>query len=311
MINFIIKTEDFALAEEKINTIVRTMDNPDIISYNLNEDSLYRLIDELTTISLFDNPKLVILKGANAILDESDEKIKELTYAMADSANSNVLILIDSDFDTKSEERFRRYTLLKKYSQEYDLRITGIKMDEYAKKSFNDDGYYITDDAVNQLCNSSTSLSLLKCNIEILKCYTVEEKNITGDIVDLMIAKPLDENLYDMINAVLKNDKKLIFELYEGFKLKNIKSNTFVPLLLNKFQELYNVYIFARNNAKQNDIATLFGVSPNRAYYLLRDSKSQSLEDIKNNIEYLSKLDYEIKKGIMNDELGLELYFLR
>ena len=75
MINFIIKTDDFALAEEKINTIIRTMDNPDVISYNLDEDSLYRLIDELTTISLFDNPKLVILKGANSILDESDEKI--------------------------------------------------------------------------------------------------------------------------------------------------------------------------------------------------------------------------------------------
>ena len=45
MINFIIKTEDFALAEEKINTIVRTMDNPDIIEYYSNKFK-YVLVDE-------------------------------------------------------------------------------------------------------------------------------------------------------------------------------------------------------------------------------------------------------------------------
>ena len=32
MINFIIKTDDYSLAEEKINSISNSMDNPDIIT---------------------------------------------------------------------------------------------------------------------------------------------------------------------------------------------------------------------------------------------------------------------------------------
>ena len=102
--------------------------------------------------------------------------------------------------------------------------MKSVNLEEYARGSFIEDRYTINDDALNILCNSSTSLSLLKCNIEILKCYTVDEKNITGDIVDMMIAKPLDENLYDMINAVLKNDKKLIFDVLNELKKVTIKA---------------------------------------------------------------------------------------
>lgn len=311
MINFIIKTDDYSLAQSKVDSISKNMDNPDIITYDLDEDSTYNVIDELTTISLFDNPKLVILKSGNELLGESEEKINELVNAMADSTNSNVLVIVDNKFDTKSSERFQKYVLLKKYAQEFDLSVSSFKLDEYAKESFLEDRYNITADALNILCNSSTSLSMLKSNIDILKCYTMDKKDITREDVDLVISKPIDDDLYLITNAVLKHDKKLIMTLYNGFMVKNLKANTLLSLLINKFQELYNVHIFARGNVKQADIANIFNISSGKAYYLLKDSKSQSLEEIKANIEYLSKLDYDVKRGLIQVEVGLELYFLR
>ena len=311
MINFIIKTDDYSLAQEKVNSIAKSMDNPDIITYDLDEDNTYNVIDELTTVSLFDNPKLVILKSGNKLLDESAEKLNELSYAMADSANSNVLVIVDEKFDTKTSERFNNYTLIKKYAQEFDLLVSNTKFDEYAKEEFLKDRYNINDDALNILLNSSTSLSMLKSNIEMLKAYTLDTKNITREDVDLLISKPIDDDVYLITNAVLKHDKKLILSLYTGFLTKNIKANNLLSLLINKFQELYNVHIFARGNAKQADISNIFNVSSGKAYYLLKDSKSQSLEEIKSNLEYLSKLEYDCRRGVVQVELGLELYFLR
>ena len=60
MVNFIIKTDDYSLIQEKVDSISKSMDNPDIITYDLDSDSTYNVIDELTTISLFDNPKLFL-----------------------------------------------------------------------------------------------------------------------------------------------------------------------------------------------------------------------------------------------------------
>jgi len=311
MINFIIQTDDYSLAQEKVDNVARSMENPDIITYDLDEDSTYDVIDELTTISLFDNPKLVILKSGNVLLGETENKINELVGAMADSSNTNVLFIVDNKFDTKTAERLNNFSLLKRYAQEFILSVGNVKLDEYAIESFKEDRYDISDDALNILINSSTSLSMLKSNIDMLKCYTLDTKKIKREDVDLLISKPIDDDLYLITNAVLKHDKKLIMSLYSGFKVKNLKANNLLSLLINKFQELYNVHIFARGNVKQADIASIFNVSSGKAYYLLRDSKSQSLEEIKANIEYLSKLDYDVKRGLVEVELGLELYFLR
>lgn len=310
MVNFIIKTDDYAMAEEKINTIVRSLDNPDVLSYDLNDDNLYSLIDELTTVSLFDNQKVIILKSGNELLSEKEEKIDELVNAMVDNSNSNVLIIVDSEFDLKSAERFKKYSQIRKYAQEFDLRVSNIKLDDYSKNSFERDGYVITDDANNMLCNSSVSLSMLKNNIEKLKCYKSDDRNITWEDIDLLVTKPIDEDVYSLTNAVLRHDKKLIFQLYEGFKYISIQPTYLLSLLINKFQELYNVHIIARGNVKQADIATMFNISSGRAFHLLKDSKNQSLEEIKFNLEYLNKLDYDIKRGRIDAGIGLEMYFL-
>ena len=311
MINFIIKTDDYSLAEEKINNISNSMDNPDIITYDLNEDNIYDVVDEITTVSLFDNPKLVIIKRGDKLLSASLKDIKELEAAMANIENSNVLVIVDEEFDIKKEERFEKYSIIKKYSQMFDLKVKDMSFEDYIKKDLDNSGYLISNDAINMLANISISLTMLKSNLEILKCYCMEDKNITGDMVDLLISKPIDDDIYQISNAVLKHDKKLCFELLKGFREKKVDSNYLIALLLNKFQELYNVNILARNNIRQEDIANIFGVKPGKAYYMLKDSKSQSLESIKMNLEYLSKLDYDIKSGKVNPDLGLELYFLR
>ncbi len=188
MVNFIIKTDDYSLVQEKVDSISKSMDNPDIITYDLDSDSTYNVIDELTTISLFDNPKLVILKSGDELLDQSDEKLDELVNAMADINNSNVLVIYDTKFDTKSQERFSKYLKLKKYSQEFDLSVSNVNLEEYTVSSFNEDRYTINSDALNILINSSTTFSMLKSNIDILKCYTMDTKLIDRNVVDLLIS---------------------------------------------------------------------------------------------------------------------------
>ena len=74
---------------------------------------------------------------------------------------------------------------------------------------------------------------------------------------------------------------------------------------------MYDVYHLAKGGADQQTIMDLFNVSSGKAYYMMKNAKQASLDDIKRNLDELMDLDYKIKAGLMDQYLGLELYLLR
>ena len=61
----------------------------------------------------------------------------------------------------------------------------------------------------------------------------------------------------------------------------------------------------------KDEIASLFKVSPGRAYYMVQNARSSNLTKIMDNLDYLNQLDMNIKTGKVDQDLGLELFFLR
>lgn len=310
MVSYFLSTDDYSAASNKIEEIRRSLSKSfEEISYDLDEDSIYEVINDLTTISLFEEPKLIMIKSAELITEISDNALNELLSAMGNYDSENILIGVTVkgyDFKNKGDILNR----IKKNASFIDIQVKNIPVDEYIEKSFKSDGYSITPDIVNTLKQYTESLTQINSSIEILKCYKADTKSITSEDINLMIPKPLEDKGYELTNALLAGEKKRVFEIYEDFKIMNAAGNV-IPMLLNKFQQLYNAYILNKAQTPQEIIATLLNVSKGQAYYIIKGAKSRSVVDIKRNIEYLNKLDYDIKTGKIDYELGLQLYFLR
>jgi DNA polymerase-3 subunit delta len=60
----------------------------------------------------------------------------------------------------------------------------------------------------------------------------------------------------------------------------------------------------------KDDIATYFKVKPGRAYYMIEAAKKINDNTIKNLIERITKLDFDIKSGKIDKKLGLQLFIL-
>ena len=93
-------------------------------------------------------------------------------------------------------------------------------------------------------------------------------------------------------------------------KLKSMQASNLISLLINKFQELYNVNILVKSGMNQAGIAELFHISSGRAYYMIKNAKEHSLDEISQQLDGLNTLDYQIKTGKIDQNLGIELYFL-
>ena len=309
MHSYIITTDDLKAGSRKIEEIKNSINSElEVVSYDLEEDGVYSLIDELTTVSLFNDPKLVVARSPEELLTASDKKITELCTAMNDTASENVLIMLfTKSFDYKNE----KYLKLKRFASTIDIKLKNIPLDRLALDELALDGYSIDNEALSLLISYSENMAMMLESIEVLKCYRMDDKRITNKDVLLLVKKPLDDNVYELIEAVLKHDKKRIFQSYNDLRIINMQPAFLVSMLINKFQELYNVSTLMKSGLNQADIAELFNVSSGRAYYMTRNAKASSIADIKLNLERLNSLEYNIKSGQIDQSLGLELYFLK
>ena len=64
-------------------------------------------------------------------------------------------------------------------------------------------------------------MSSLKTAIEILKIYKNDEKAIYSDDINLMIQKPPDENIYNLIYVVSSKNTKEMFSIYKDLRIRN------------------------------------------------------------------------------------------
>ena len=309
MYNYLISSDDIEALNNKIEEINKSFNQQfDVVRYDLEEDSLYQIIDELATISLFDNLKFVIVKSANNIKNASEKQLNELLMVMNNKESSNVIVFTELDKLDFKEENLAR---LRKYSIYFDIKIRNIPLDQYAHDYFLKNGYTIDSQAITQLVKYSINLTTLRNNIEILICYKDNDKKITVADIEKMIKQPLEDNIFSLIDMVLNKNKKAIFKMYNDFKTENIQPSYIISMLINKFQEMYDVYYLARGGADQQSIMDLFNVSSGKAYYMLKNARQSSLDEIKANLDLLNDLEYQIRTGKVDQYLGLELYLLK
>lgn len=308
-VNFILLADDYLAVNRKIEEIKKGFSlEVEPIIYNALEEGTYAIVDELTTVSLFDETKLVIVRNAEGLLSKSDRAFLELLKAMNDQNSSNILILVFMGSVDVSNEQYQK---LKRFSSVFEAKTKNINLEEYAKQLFKEEGYEIDLDTIKLLVSYADSFSKLRGYMDQLECYKAEEKKITSKDVTLLIPEPLDDNVYSLIDAVLTNNKRLMLKGYQDMKLRSMQASNLISLLINKFQELYNVNILIKAGMNQASLAELFHISSGRAYYMVKNAKEHSLETIKSHLEQLNTLDYQIKSGKIDGDLGLELYFLR
>lgn len=306
--NFMILADDYEALENKILEIKEKYQmNYETIQYNLAEEGTYALIDELSTVSLFDEPKFIVAKNAEVLLEKSDKAFLELMKVMNDPNSMNCLILVFMGSLDFSNEQFVK---LKRFSSFFEIRMKNMKLDDYIKMRLKQDHYEMDEQAISLLVSFSDTLSKLKNALDLLECYCLDTKIIHSKDVLLMVKEPLDDNVYALIEAVLTNNKRLLMKGYQDLKLHSLQPASLISLLLNKFQELYNVSILIQSGIKQAALAELLNVSSGRAYYMMRNAKETNLPTILKHLSLLNDLEYKIKTGKIDPNLGLELYFL-
>lgn len=290
-------TGDSFLAEDvvkKIKIKLRIVDDTSSVSvFDAENFQTRAVINACEQMSFFDDKRLVIVKNVTSQISEADKKLFAL-YAKNPNPNCVLLVVDNSEksvFDFLEAEKISCSGL-------YDSDIEKIvKQFAYAYDT-------TIDSAAIKLLSQYTqkNLQFMKNEIEKLCAYKQQEKVITVQDVELMVAKQDEIVVYELTTALSQKqaDKSIwLLKKLMGTPDQNIK---LFGLIVGNFRRMFFASISKQSDA---EIAKAFGVKEFAITKAKQQAKNFSPKKLKYICELLSDVDYYSKSGIMTLENGL------
>ena len=126
-----------------------------------------------------------------------------------------------------------------------------------------------------------------------------------------MVAKPLEDDAFQIANALFKGDNSLAISIYRDLKLLGGGLvDSLIPLLASQFRFISQVCFLDERGLEKREIASQLGVQEFRVSIALKNSRYLSRRQIAHVLDDLYSLDFQIKSGQIDRSYGLELFLI-
>ena len=126
-----------------------------------------------------------------------------------------------------------------------------------------------------------------------------------------MVAKPLEDNAFEISNALLKGDNGTAISVYRDLKLQGQRLvDSLIPMLANQFRFISQVCYLDSKGLNADEISKQLTTSVGRVKITLKNSRNISRKQIAGALEKLFNLDSQIKSGQIDRSYGMELFLI-
>lgn len=292
---YLIKTLSYRVLDNILASIIK--DNTNVTTFSLSDVSIYDCIDDASYFGLFAENRIIIIKdvkyfGGKFNYEEESNAIKRFLESLDDSLT--IIFVCDNISKTKD---------LTKVAINF-----GAEIIEKGELDENDTLKLINDYAASidvKIDEKAIKLLLQKTNnniditfMEIDKIANVE-KIITEKTINDYSSVVNSDETFEFIDAVVQKRFDIAFTLLDKLLSNNTEILGLISLLANRYSTIYIVKSAEKDNVDDEKIAELLGFkNKGRLYYIRKDGKIYTIDQIKEIIINLSELDKKIKTGL-------------
>lgn len=301
----------------KINAIaLKEINNDNLIKIDLFKDSFKNVIDELSSFSLFDEEKNMIVYNSDffstnksKIISKKDEE--NLILLLKDLPSSFNISFINLNKITKSSFLDE----LKKIDVKF-IEVKEYSVDEYyalflklAKENNKEVDRKIFDEFFSRINNDY--LTFIN---EANKLFTYPDK-IDKEVISKLINMKVEDNVFSLCNLILSINKNEAIKCYRDLRFLNNDSLQLLLIMVSQFRFIAMVKYLSEKKMSNDEIASSLSlkdkkVSSGRIYYVLKDTKNYQYKDIINILFRLAKIEEDIKLNLDNADYLLEMFIL-
>ena len=299
------------LIEEEIKKMSSSINELNIIKYNLEETNLKDIIEDACTVSLFSDKKLIIVENAyiftgtvNKKLPIQDTKILEEYYQHI-NPDSDIIFIVDKDkIDTRKKitSLMKEKGVIKEFNKVLNLNNFILEKFKPYKISNN-----LTKLFLDRVGNH---LDIITNEIEKIKTYKGDNLEITENDINEMTVKNIDMDIFKLIDNILNKNKEQAIECLEEMMKYGEEPLALIIMLANQFRIMYQAKMLVKKGYSERDIASLLDIHEYRVKKALEKARMYNESIILDNLEKLANLDYDIKSGNIDKNIGLELFLL-
>ena len=313
-------TEPFLIneAKEKLMANVLTEEEMefDFSSYDLEEASVDEAIEDAETLPFMGDKKLIMLHNpvfltALKAKEKVTHDLKKLEAYVENPAPFTVLVFT-GEYE-KLDERKKLVKLLKKNAEVLEAKPLEEKsLKKWVKNRATSLDVMIEERAIDLLRQlAGNDLMILSEEISKLELYAADSKRITEDAVEKLISRSLEQNIFALVDKVVKRDIKEALRIFYDLLKQNEEPIKILAVLSGQFRLIYQVKELTARGYGQKQIAGMLKVHPYRVKLAAGQAGSFSSGDLIRIMDMLAESDLKLKSTGMDKKVVIELFLMQ
>jgi len=308
---------DSFIMKSKTNQLIKkyAIDEFNIAYYDVEEQEIEEAINDASTMPFMADKKAVIIK--NCYLLTSSKPKKELPQNIdavlryINQPSSDTVLIIQVPYPTLDERKALTKALKRVATMEQCEPMDETDASGWIRRQLGKKNIKINGDALDEfLKRIEGKTEVLVSEMTKLLLYAEDKDTIDLKTIHTIITKNVEDNVYEITNQLLVRNQEKALEIYKDLVMHSEDPLRILGILVNKYREIFHVKQLLAEGKKQADIQSYFNASRGRAYYMLKNANAVDLETVKSHLKKLETIDYQIKTGQIDKNLGIELFIL-
>lgn len=311
--NYVLYGEESYRLKKTLKTIISKyiQDESDLnlVTYDAATSDMEVILEDAMTIPFFQDYKVIVVYHANFLSTNNDTGIDPnvLSDYVDHPMDSTVLILV-GDFQKLDS----RKKIVKRIKESWKV-LEFKKLDELAKQTYvreelKNRKISINDAGFQELLRRlPLDMESIQRELEKLELYG---EDITYDVITHLVTRPLEDNVFDLVHAVVEKDKRKAFQIYRDLCVVNTDAIYLIALLSSQFRFLFQVKILMNQGRSKEDIVTELHAHPYRVKLAMNDVSRLSNSYLMQMLAKLATLDQQLKAGLIDKKIGFELFLI-
>jgi len=282
--------------------LVPEEDNMNCSVYSGKDINAGEVIDLAGTMPFFAERRVIIIENSGWF-KSGNEQIATLIKALPDTT---CMIFVEEEVDKRSKlfkaVAANGYAALCEMQDEAMLKKWVLGLLKKENKS-------ITPDALNLLLDKTgTNMENIRREVEKLVCYKYYEEGITAVDVEELCIVQIQNQIFDMVEAVAQKRQKQALNLYYHLLALKEAPMKILALIARQFNMLLQVKEMKSKGYQESEIAKQTGLNP---YYLKKKYIPQAAQfkqpQLVAALKTCVEAEENVKTGRMPDVLSVEL----
>ncbi len=309
--NFILHGTQSPQIKKRLKKILKErlgeVDDFNVVNFDLNEDSEEEIIDEFSSFPLGYDRKAVVIDNASFLSGGNKDRSEKFAKAVTTDDMIDIIFICR---DKSLNEKDPLFNVIKEEGTIFHFNeISKNEWPIVVKEYFTKQGVKIDKDAVDELI-ARTEGDLNRFINEADKLCLYKDHITLNDII-MMVAKPIEDDVFALSNALLAKDNSLALEIFRDLKLQGSKAlDPLIPLLANQFRLINQALFLKRKGLTISEMALELNKKEYPIKKALESARGLPKNAIARALDDLYYLDYRIKSGQIDRFYGIELFLI-